>query len=212
MGATLLIGVVVVGLLAGLIWLLSSVGSLNQRLLFRLYERLGQRLYAHTDWEPLLAALPPLTGQTILDIGTATGSLPLTLAQCFTVHAVGIDWSPQLIATAKANAQVLALTDCVQFRVMDVRAGLPFADESFDGVLCLGVIETLADPEALIGQISRILKPGGWLVVSVYGRRWGTTAWYDNLLAPYNLYPQQISPFSPSYNILTCLKGENALC
>lgn len=202
-----LAGVVVV-LLGGLLWLLTSAGSLNQRLLFRLYERLGQRLYAAPDWEPLLAQLTLHGGECILDIGTASGSLPLALVQRFEVQAIGIDWSPQLIATAQQQAADNGLAERVSFQVVDVRGGLPFADASMDGVICLGVVETLSDPAALIAEIERVLKPSGWLLLSLYGQRWGAQAWYEQLLAP-NLQVRQISPYTPSYNLQTCQKGKS---
>lgn len=203
----LLAGVVLL-LLGGLLWLLTSAGSLNQRLLFRLYERLGQRLYATPDWEPLLAQLTLHGGEHLLDIGTASGSLPLSLAQRFDVQVSGIDWSPQMIEMAQQQAADSGVSARVSFEVVDVRDGLPFADASMDGVICLGVVETLADPTALIAEIDRVLKPEGWLLLSLYGQRWGAQVWYEQLLAP-NLQVRQISPYTPSYNLQTCQKGKS---
>lgn len=47
------------------------------------------------------------------------------------------------------------------------RDELPFAAESFDGALCCEVLEHLTrDPVAMLAQIHRVLKPGGWLVLT----------------------------------------------
>lgn len=43
---------------------------------------------------------------------------------------------------------------------------LPFAPETFEGALCTQVLEHVPDPEALLREINRILKPGGVLVLS----------------------------------------------
>src|SRR4051794_36986592 len=42
----------------------------------------------------------------------------------------------------------------------DVRA-LPFPDSSFDFVLCIEVLRYLPDPERCIGEMARVLRPGG---------------------------------------------------
>jgi SAM-dependent methyltransferase len=44
---------------------------------------------------------------------------------------------------------------------------LPFEEGSIDGVLCTQVLEHVADPEAFLSEISRVLKPGGGLVLSL---------------------------------------------
>lgn len=50
---------------------------------------------------------------------------------------------------------------------------LPFPDCSFDVVLCLGVLEYTAPGEqvAAVAEISRVLKPGGWLILSCLNQR-----------------------------------------
>jgi SAM-dependent methyltransferase len=49
---------------------------------------------------------------------------------------------------------------------------LPFADASFDGLLCSNMIEHTPDPIAVLDEIERIVKPGGWAWIS-----W--TNWYS---------------------------------
>ena len=44
---------------------------------------------------------------------------------------------------------------------------LPFADATFDLVLCLVVLEHLEDPKRAIAEMSRVLRPGGKILVSV---------------------------------------------
>ncbi len=59
---------------------------------------------------------------------------------------------------------------------------LPLADQSFDGVLLLDVLEHVSDQQAVLREIQRVLKPGGTLVLSVPHR--GLLGWLDSL----NLY------------------------
>lgn len=49
----------------------------------------------------------------------------------------------------------------------DIEHGLGFPDGSFDGVLCLEVFEYLAHVEPAIEEIFRLLRPGGYLILSV---------------------------------------------
>ena len=48
---------------------------------------------------------------------------------------------------------------------------LPFPDASFDSVLMDNVLEHIAEPEPVLAEVRRVLRPGGRLVVGVPGRR-----------------------------------------
>jgi SAM-dependent methyltransferase len=49
---------------------------------------------------------------------------------------------------------------------MDLRAA-PIADASFDALLCVHVLEDIDDDAAAMAELHRILRPGGWALVSV---------------------------------------------
>lgn len=93
----------------------------------------------------------------LLDLGCGTGFfLQRRQANC---EALGIDLSPE------------ALSYCHRRQIRSVAradaARLPFGDESFDIVTAFDLIEHLPDDRALVGEIRRILKPGGYLMATV---------------------------------------------
>jgi SAM-dependent methyltransferase len=59
-----------------------------------------------------------------------------------------------------------------EFVVQDLNANskLPFADASFDAVVCTASIEYLTQPQAVINEAKRVLRPGGMLVVTMSNR------------------------------------------
>jgi SAM-dependent methyltransferase len=72
------------------------------------------------------------------------------------------------------NADELARNPRLTARVHhDVNAApaLPFADNSFDGVLCALSVDYLTDPAAVFADVARVLRPGGLFVVS-FSNRW----------------------------------------
>jgi SAM-dependent methyltransferase len=76
----------------------------------------------------------------------------------------------------------------------------PLADNSFDVILCTEVLEHVRDQDLLLGEMRRVLKPGGWLILSVpflYNEH--GLPWDYRRLSVYGL--EDI--FSPDYQIET---------
>lgn len=60
-------------------------------------------------------------------------------------------------------------------------AAMPFDAESYDALLCTQVLEHVPDPRKVCGELHRVLKPGGWAVVTA-----PQSAWLHNL--PYHYF------------------------
>jgi SAM-dependent methyltransferase len=107
----------------------------------------------------LLAAGP---GDRVVDLGCGTGS---TLAQVEADLVVGIDVSRAALSRA-AKALVAASGSRSVLVRADLKDPLPIADASADRVLCHDVLECLPDPDVLVAEAARVLRPGGRLVLA----------------------------------------------
>jgi phosphatidylethanolamine/phosphatidyl-N-methylethanolamine N-methyltransferase len=100
-------------------------------------------------------------GERVLEVGIGTGlNLPLYPPHC---QLVGIDLSKEMLEKAEERIQELALGN-VTLRVMDA-AATDFADNEFDRALATYVISAVPDPVAVLGEMRRVVKPGGTLVI-----------------------------------------------
>ncbi len=101
----------------------------------------------------------------VVELATGTGLIALAIAPRVK-SVVGIDLSPAMINEARDKAAAAAVAN-VDFRVADAtNTGLP--GHSADVVLACNVLHVMPDPERLIREILRIVKPGGMVVVASY--------------------------------------------
>jgi len=98
----------------------------------------------------------------LLALGCAAGAEVEPL-QARGFRVVGIDYSPEMIRLAQQRFGGL---EGVSFCRSDAES-LPFAAGSFDQVVCLGLFEYLSTYERCLGEIFRVLRPGGVAIVSV---------------------------------------------
>jgi ubiquinone/menaquinone biosynthesis C-methylase UbiE len=112
----------------------------------------------------------------VLDVGCGPGAMTQEIldAGC---EFWGVDGSPRMIAAGRRRFGDFARA---HFTVADAMA-LPFADGTFDGVLCIGVIDRVPQPEAVVAELGRVLKPRGTLVMA-----------FPNLLSPYALWRSHV--------------------
>jgi ubiquinone/menaquinone biosynthesis C-methylase UbiE len=114
-----------------------------------------------------LAALAPSGDDTLLDLGCGTGAA-LRDAALTVRRAVGFDLSPEMIAQARRLA---AGTANVEFREGDARGPLPFSDGEFSAIVCTTAFHHFPKPLDTIAEMSRVLAPGGRLVIADFNRR-----------------------------------------
>lgn len=132
---------------------------------YSLLTRIGLAEYR----KAFMARAPIEPGQSILDVCCGPGWLTLEAAAIAgpSGRAVGVDLSPGMVAAARANAAELALANTT-FEVMDAEA-LALPDRSFDWVLCSFGLMHVPDAERAAGEMARVLRPAGRLVMTVWG-------------------------------------------
>lgn len=111
------------------------------------------------------ALMPARADDRILDIGSGIGGPARYVANRFRCHVTGIDLTPEFCEVARHLTALLKLEDRVTFAVGDALA-MPFAAASFDGAYTMNTSMNIADKAAMYREIDRVLKPGGWLVLS----------------------------------------------
>jgi 2-polyprenyl-6-hydroxyphenyl methylase/3-demethylubiquinone-9 3-methyltransferase len=102
----------------------------------------------------------------VLDVGCGGGYTCEFLARRGAL-VTGIDRSAPCIAAARSHAATSGLA--IDYHVGRAEA-LPFAAGRFDVVVCVDVLEHVDRPEAVIGEIARVLTPGGSLCFDTINR------------------------------------------
>jgi SAM-dependent methyltransferase len=99
-------------------------------------------------------------GRDVLDAACGTGYGMAMLAEAGAKSVAGVDIAPDAVAEARSRCG-----DPGAVHEADVRR-LPFAEDSFDLVVCWETIEHVAEGEQVIDEFRRVLRPGGILLVS----------------------------------------------
>ena len=106
-------------------------------------------------------ALP--SGGRILEVAPGPGYLAIELAKPGKYQVVGLDISQSFVEIAQTKAQEAGVT--VEFRHGNA-SNMPFEANTFDFVVCVAAFKNFTEPVPAIGEIHRVLKPGGKALIS----------------------------------------------
>ncbi|TVQ12219.1 MAG: 3-demethylubiquinone-9 3-O-methyltransferase [Leptolyngbya sp. DLM2.Bin27] len=110
--------------------------------------------------------VPSWQGLKVLDVGCGGGFTCEFLAH-LQAQVWGIDQSARCIAAAQTHAEAGGLP--ITYRC-GVAEALPFESAAFDVVVCVDVLEHVADPQRAVAEVSRVLRPGGWFCFDTINR------------------------------------------
>ena len=111
-------------------------------------------------FEAVLDAAGVTAGTSVLDVGCGTG-LTLVLAARRGARVTGLDISAELLAVARERLPE------VDLRRGDLET-LPFGNDRFDAVVGINSFQFAGDPRAALAEASRVCRPGGWVVASLF--------------------------------------------
>ena len=131
------------------------------------------RLYAATGWRDA-----PLTDDVVLEAGSGAGRFTEVLVKTG-ADIYSFDYSRAVDANKINNGTNETLT-LFQGDIFNI----PFDDNTFDHVLCLGVIQHTPDPKVAFYSLASKVKPGGKLYIDVYTRSWYHLLHWRYLLRP----------------------------
>ena len=116
------------------------------------------------DW--IIKMAGDISGHSILDLGCGDGSLTYLIAKKGGI-VTGVDNNELGIKFAEENLQNIKNYGNLIYNFIVASAyEVPFPDDSFDVVVCCEVIEHVHDPEKLIREAHRVLKPSGKFILT----------------------------------------------
>ena len=219
-------------LLALLLWwtvYISEGAYLGARAVRLLYDRTAggyDRLKAFDRGDDLAFLVNPLfyrleetvgTGGSVLDVATGTGRLPAALLDLpfFTGRVVALDAAPRMLAIAAVKLQAWIDSGRLSL-VQHLAVPLPFEDARFDAVCSLEALEFLPDRDAALREMLRVLRPGGWLLISnrigwearlMPGRTEPTPA-FEHRLTRLGFVEPETRPWQTYYDLVWARKPE----
>ncbi|WP_114963161.1 class I SAM-dependent methyltransferase [Tritonibacter mobilis] len=118
----------------------------------------------------------------VLEVGVGTGlSLPHYGPE---VRITGVDFSAEMLAKAQRKVDALDLQKRVDLQRMDARE-LAFENASFDTIAAMHVLSVVPEPEKVMAEIARVLKPGGKVVITNhFAKTTGVMAGLERVAAP----------------------------
>jgi ubiquinone/menaquinone biosynthesis C-methylase UbiE len=179
------------------------------------YDRIKAITWREDDeWliAPLLRQIETVENPLLLDVGTGTGRFPAALLARgqFEGQVWGLDISLGMLR--RARTRLAGYKDRCTLIGQDADA-LPFPDQTFDAVVCLETIEFTPSPPRTVGELVRVLRPGGVLLIS---NRIGRGHWfpgraYDDdqlldLLGSHPLSKVQIHNWNSFYDLVWARK------
>ncbi len=143
----------------------------------------------------LIDLMAPASGKAILDVGCGAGSLDRVLARRLgpASEITAIDVNPFLLSEAASLAGAEGLDGRIRFAPGNAEA-LPFADESFDCIFSITVLEE-CDADRALAEMVRVARPGGRvgvIVRSIDLPQWWSVAAAGTLLDKMATAPQSV--------------------
>lgn len=143
--------------------------------------------YVDHVWEkcrqPLVQYLQASGTRRVLEFGCNIGASSVVLAH-LGAHVMAVDIAPRYIEVARENAARYGLGDAISFACHADSTALPWADASFDLIVCNSVLEyvPIGILSAVLAELDRVLAPGGIVFVAgtsnrlspveIHSRRW----------------------------------------
>ena len=122
----------------------------------------------------LLATGP---GEVLLEIGCGPGVHLFPLAAGFS-RVIGTDLSPNMIAAAERIRATHPCAARIELHAQSAERLTSISDDAVDAVLCVGAFEHMPDQPAVLGEVRRVLRPGGRFVCLTLN---GDYLWYRRI-------------------------------
>jgi 2-polyprenyl-3-methyl-5-hydroxy-6-metoxy-1,4-benzoquinol methylase len=118
------------------------------------------RFFAETHWDA-----QDLTGQNVLEVGSGAGRFSKVVLESTSANLYSVDYSDAVTANFKNNSPIAP----DRFHLFQANVyELPFLNDSFDKVFCMGVLQHTPDFEASVRALISKAKPAGEIVVDFY--------------------------------------------
>lgn len=101
-------------------------------------------------------------GASVLEVAPGPGYLSIELTKMGKYRIIGLDISKTFVELAQKNARKEGLD--VDFRQGNA-SHMPFADDSFDLIVCRAAFKNFSEPVAALQEMRRVLRPGGKALV-----------------------------------------------
>jgi demethylmenaquinone methyltransferase/2-methoxy-6-polyprenyl-1,4-benzoquinol methylase len=127
------------------------------------YDRLAEvlSLGQNSRWrQELVRHIARVRPQRILDVATGTAGVAIALAHATDAEIAGVDISEPMLERGRTRVYAAGLDHRIHLQVARAEQ-LPFPAGSFDAVSFTYLLRYVADPEATLAELGRVLRPGG---------------------------------------------------
>ena len=135
------------------------------------YDRYARLLSLGQDprWRSFLVSrVSAHPGDRVLDVATGTGAVAMELARELRCEIVGLDQSPEMLASARQRIALAGLSDRIQL-VEGHAEDLPFEDASFAALTFTYLLRYVANPAGTLVELARVVRPGGTVAALEFG-------------------------------------------